>query len=160
MKQLDTGAWLEAKFQSYLKDIDCLSYKPVDFKSLNFLIANFPQLRSRIPVCPCDRMVVFQGKSYWFELKHVKGNLFPFSRLRHHQIGYLLKHHRQGKGGSFIVLGYQYPTNKRRLYIVPIIDMLSYLAETRKSLSIETVSKNYNEISSSSDLLKFLQISM
>ena len=133
----DTGAWLENKFQSWLKNIRCYSYKPSDFRSFSFLIVNFPQIRNRIPKVPCDRMVVYQGQSYYFELKHINGKSLPFENIRDHQMAGLLKHKHRGGGQSYFIIGFK--NNKRvKIYAVDIDIVAKYRRNAkRKSIPIK-----------------------
>jgi len=103
----DYGSELESKFQSILKKIRCYSYKPVDFKSLMYLISNVKGVMDRIPKAPCDRIVIYQGSSFFFELKHVLGQSMPYDRVKDHQVAHLLAHEKQGKGRSYIIIGFR-----------------------------------------------------
>jgi penicillin-binding protein-related factor A (putative recombinase) len=134
----DTGTWLEAKFRDMLPD-NCYQIKPTDFKSLSFIIANFPQIASRIPKVPCDRIVIYKGKSYFFELKHQTGPSIAYSRLASHQIGSLLNHEAKGGGKSYVVIGFKIGS-KCRLFALRIGYWLDLLRTTgKKSLNIAEI---------------------
>jgi penicillin-binding protein-related factor A (putative recombinase) len=139
----DTGSWLEGYFRDILPD-DCYQYKPCDFKTLMHLIANFPQIASRIPKVPCDRIVIYKGKSYFFELKHQIGPSISYNRLASHQIGSLLNHEVRGGGKSYVVIGYQLSPREHLYYCLPIRAWIALLeASDRKSLRYDAIPKEY-----------------
>jgi penicillin-binding protein-related factor A (putative recombinase) len=140
----DTGAWLEGYFRDILPE-DCYQYKPTDFKTLMHLIANFPQIASRIPKVPCDRIVIYKGKSYFFELKHQIGASISFDRLASHQIGSLLNHQTKGGGKSYVVLGFQIKPREHLYYCLPIQIWISLLEKAnRKSLRYDVIPAEYS----------------
>jgi len=154
----DTGAWLEGKFQSWLHQIPCFSHKFSDFKALYWLIQSNPQLANRIPKAPCDRLVIYEGKSYFFELKHIEGKSLPLANIKDHQIGYLLKHKQAGLGRSFLVIGYKY-RQIIDIYALEISDLIGYIAASdRRSIPIEYAQLKAYKLENKDDLLKLLNL--
>jgi penicillin-binding protein-related factor A (putative recombinase) len=151
---MDKGKWLEQKFQSWLSEIECYSYKPIDFKSLMYLISSFPNIRDKIPQVPCDRIVIYKGKSYFFEMKYTQGKSLNISMLKAHQIGALLNHEEKGGGKSFIVIGLK----KKGIFALRIKDVTYFLSlEQRKSLSYIYINSLGKLLQNSADLLSLLE---
>jgi penicillin-binding protein-related factor A (putative recombinase) len=151
--KMDTGSRLEAKFQSWLKDIECYSHKFTDFKTLSYLISAAPQLADKIPKAPCDRLVIYQGKSFFFELKHTEGKSLPFGNVKDHQVGSLLNHEKKGKGRSYFIVEIE-----DNIYAVWIIAIAHYMIEAdRKSFPLSFFHNNGRILEDKFDLLKLLQ---
>jgi len=105
-KGKDTGAWLEARFRDMLPE-DCYQYKPADFRALFNLISRFPQIADKIPKAPCDRIGVYKGRSFFFELKHTDSPSIAYHRLKRHLIGSLLNHEAKGGRISYAIIGFK-----------------------------------------------------
>jgi penicillin-binding protein-related factor A (putative recombinase) len=154
---MDTGEMLERKLQSWLKDIRCYSYKPADFKSFGYLLVNYPQLQQRMPKVPCDRIIIYKGRSYFFELKHTIGKSINFNRFKDHQLGALTNHKNKGKGQSYIIMGFRIDS-KLRIFLVDIDYVTNFIYKSkRKSIPISWCIDNGTEINSKNELERFLE---
>jgi penicillin-binding protein-related factor A (putative recombinase) len=123
-----------------------------------FLIANNPSIADKIPKAPCDRIVIFQGFSFFFELKHVIGKSLPFDRLQNHQIGSLLNHEKRGKGRSYVIIAYK--CDKCEIYAIRINKLISYIRSEseRKSVPIAFMRDNAFLLSNRDELYKLFNI--
>jgi recombination protein U len=156
MADRDYGAELEQHFQKLIHKIKCYSYKPIDFKSLIYAIANIKNLANRMPKAPCDRMIVYKGKSYFFELKHSLGNNLPYNRFTDHQIGHLLHHKKVGGGKSYVVIGFR--RNRLDIYAVEIEVFLMIKANSERKFITKDDCREFGFlIKSKDDLLSLLE---
>jgi len=121
----------EEKFREMWKDKDVYIWRIPDYA---FSGARSPS--------PCDYLVVENGRSKFFEIKHTNSlTSFPIDSFTDEQLIQLRKHKHEGKGESFVVI-----YNPDGMYILDIDDVLKYIREnTRKSLPfkwIKEVCKN------------------
>ena len=137
---VDTGAWLERTFNEKLKRYEGgYSYKFPDYKVYSKMVAAFPEVALMIRRVPCDRLFVFKGRSYMFELKHTVLSYINIGRFKEHQIAHLLKH-KQAGGFSFFVIGHL-----KDMYIIDVSVLVMLIKGTeRKSLLVENL-KRYSQ---------------
>ena len=129
----DYGSWLETKFQKLLKAYpNSYSYKFPDYKVFAKMIVMYPEMAGMIQRVPCDRLFVYNGTSFLFELKHTLSERIAISRFAEHQIAHLLKHKAAG-GLSFFVIGYN-----NELIVLNVAKLVSLIKSAEmKSLHVD-----------------------
>lgn len=138
MEKRNTGEWLEKKFQVLLKQyLDSYSYKFPDYKVYGKMIAMFPEVANMIQRVPCDRLFVYKGKSFLFELKNCESTSVAFARIKEHQVAHLL-HHKRAGGYSFFIFGID-----NNVYAIDVDKIASYIQQAdRKSIPVQWIKDN------------------
>lgn len=149
----DTGSKLESKFQTWLKEIPCYSHKFADFKCFSYGIASNPHIADKIPKAPCDRLVIYKGKSFFFELKHTENRSLPFGNIKDHQVGSLLNHERKGLGKSYFAVEID-----DLIYIITINQIADYILQAdRQSFPLSYFQEHGIILKNKDDLQRLLE---
>ncbi|MAH51758.1 hypothetical protein CMI37_38430 [Candidatus Pacearchaeota archaeon] len=110
----------ETKFRELFKDIKCYILRIPDYASTG-----------KRTKSPADFLVVKEGSSWMFEVKHTKSlTSLSFDSITDHQLVSLRQHHENGGGQSYLVI-----FNPDGVWFVNALSIIAYIKSTvRKSI--------------------------